>query len=45
VCASCYLVAAFFGLLLDASKPLDAAIPLPPTDSVGKGLARSLSEY
>ena len=35
VCASCYLVAAFFGLLLDASKPLGAAIPLPQTDSVG----------
>ena len=25
VCASCYFVAAFFGLLLDASKPLDVA--------------------
>ena len=26
VCASCYFVAAFFGLLLDASKPLDQAV-------------------
>lgn len=26
VCASCYFVAAFFGLLLDASKPLDHAV-------------------
>jgi nitrate/nitrite transporter NarK len=35
VCASCYFVAAFFGLLLDASKPLDAAIALLPPVSVG----------
>jgi ACS family glucarate transporter-like MFS transporter len=34
VCASCYLVASFFGLLLDASKPLNAATTLPPPDSV-----------
>lgn len=26
VCASCYFVAAIFGLLLDASKPLDPCI-------------------
>ncbi|MCE9564883.1 MAG: MFS transporter [Planctomycetes bacterium] len=31
VCASCYFVAAIFGLLLDASKPLDAAGSVQPS--------------